>query len=226
MKETEKIEITVNLHEYLRKGFGSMNKNDFEVFIFNELLKEKYADKSDNAISRELKIPESKVKRLRYEAELVYGNSDYYKEAFYSILHNRIYKSIDESNKIQFSIKNKALRLYLDDMLEAHGSFADSSFNSDIVTITIPDLLLLLADFEGKDDLIEKIKESLKESSQSFPPDLKDKCKGLVKGVFKDVASHYAPETLKALEKFFETPAGINDKENGGGELPINSLSD
>ena len=56
MKETEKIEITVNLQEYLRKGFGSMNKNDFEVFIFNELIKEKYADKSDNAISRELKI--------------------------------------------------------------------------------------------------------------------------------------------------------------------------
>lgn len=226
MKETEKIEITVNLQEYLRKGFGSMNKNDFEVFIFNELLKEKYADKSDNAISRELKIPESKVKRLRYEAELVYGNSDYYKDAFYSILNKRVYKSLEELNKIQFSIKNKALRLYLDDMLEAHGSFADSSFNSDIVTITIPDLLLLLADFEGKDDLIEKIKQSLNESSKSFPQDLKDKCKGLVKGVFKDIVNNYVPETLKALEKFIETPVNIDEKGNGKKRLPINSLLD
>ena len=196
-------ELSEKIEKYLEKGFGSMNKNDFEVFIFNELLKGKLAGKSDNSISRELKIPESKVKRLRYEAELVYGESNHYKEEFYSILRTRVYKSV-APNKLQFSIKNKALRLFLDDILESEGSFADSSFNSDIVTITIPDLFILLADFENQEELIEKIKTSMKDSSATFPKDFSEKCKALLAGVVKDVAIHYIPETVKVVESFLE----------------------
>ena len=56
---------------YLNRGFGSMNKNDFEVFIFNELLRNPlYGKYMDYDFSVMLRIPESKVKRLRYEANL------------------------------------------------------------------------------------------------------------------------------------------------------------
>ena len=55
------------IHAYLERGFGSMTKNDFEVWIFNYLLQNELQGKSDNAISRELRIPSAKVKRLRYE---------------------------------------------------------------------------------------------------------------------------------------------------------------
>ena len=51
-----------------------MNKNDFEVFIFNEYRKR--GRKSNREMSLELKIPESKVKRLAYEADLKYGYTD------------------------------------------------------------------------------------------------------------------------------------------------------
>mgnify|MGYP003296971562 CR=1 FL=1 len=62
------------INESLRRGFGSMTKNDYEVFIFNELLKTSdYEGKSDFEISIKLKIPQSKVKRLRYEAALRNG---------------------------------------------------------------------------------------------------------------------------------------------------------
>ena len=51
------------------KGFGSMNKNDFEVFIFSRLLQiERFKGKSNYDLSILLHIPESKIKRLRYEA--------------------------------------------------------------------------------------------------------------------------------------------------------------
>ena len=63
------------IEAYLQRGFGSMNKNDFEVWIFNELLKTKLAGLSNYAISVELKLPEQKVKRLKYEATLRYGNT-------------------------------------------------------------------------------------------------------------------------------------------------------
>lgn len=202
MNQENTNELQSAIRDYLNKGFGSMNKNDFEVFIFNELLKNEFSGKSDNAISRKLKIPESKVKRLRYEAELVYGESDHYKEEFYEILKNRVYKFI-EPNKLQFSIKNKGLRLYLDDKLESNMSFADSSFNSDIVTITASDLLILIADFEGKNELIEKIKESIKETSKLLPKDLKEKCLELTTSVVKDTASIFAPNIVEYLGKCF-----------------------
>lgn len=53
------------INEYLSRGFGSMNKNDFEVWIFNYLLQERLKGKSNYDISIELKIPEQKVKRLK-----------------------------------------------------------------------------------------------------------------------------------------------------------------
>ena len=100
------------IEKYLKRGFGSMNKNDFEVFIFNELLKDKYNNVSDNKISRELKIPTTKVKRLRYEADLMYPKEeDYYKNEFYSVLIGNSYKTL-KPNKIHFCVKNKTLRLY------------------------------------------------------------------------------------------------------------------
>ena len=72
---------------YLERGFGTMNKNDFEVFIFNEIVKDPQGilefskkDKDDKPLKPSnydlsilLKIPESKVKRLAYEADLKYG---------------------------------------------------------------------------------------------------------------------------------------------------------
>lgn len=66
------------IESYLERGFGSMNKNDFEVFIFSWLIQNHsdYVNTTDNEISWQLKIPESKVKRLRYEAELKFGNND------------------------------------------------------------------------------------------------------------------------------------------------------
>ena len=150
------------VQDYLKKGFGSMNKNDFEVWIFHYLLKENgYASKSDNQISRELKIPESKVKRLRYEADLVYPkDEDSFKKEFYEVLKNRVYKQVGD-NKIQFVIRDKNLRLYLNDKLESFGSFADSSFNTDIVTVTAQDLVLLISDFENKKEIFQRVKSQV-----------------------------------------------------------------
>ena len=75
-KTTSMMELSSVINDYLSRGFGSMNKNDFEVWIFNFLLQEKLKGKSNFEISIELKIPEQKVKRLKYEAELKYGSPD------------------------------------------------------------------------------------------------------------------------------------------------------
>lgn len=182
------------VQDYLKKGFGSMNKNDFEVWIFHYLLENGYASKSDNQISRELKIPESKVKRLRYEADLVYPkNEESFKKEFYEVLKSRVYKQVGD-NKIQFVIRDKNLRLYLNDKLESFGSFADSSFNADIVTITAQDLLLLISDFEGKKTIIQQVQQNINISTTSGQPQpLPNSCGKAIKSLLKGIWSCIAP---------------------------------
>ncbi len=182
------------VQDYLKKGFGSMNKNDFEVWIFHYLLKNGYASKSDNQISRELKIPESKVKRLRYEADLVYPkDEESFKKEFYEVLKNRVYKQVGD-NKIQFVIRDKNLRLYLNDKLESFGSFADSSFNTNIVTVTAQDLVLLISDFEGNKTIIQQVQQNINITTTTEQPQtITAKCGKEIKGLLKGIWSCIAP---------------------------------
>ena len=116
--------------------FGSMNKNDYEVELMHLVLLNGYADEADNLLSRKLRIPISKVKRLRYEVDLRYPRGDdAFRDAFYSVLKKSTFKR--DGNRILFSIPNKSLREHLNEMLEKHGSYYDSSFNSNIVNFIL-----------------------------------------------------------------------------------------
>lgn len=160
------------LDKYLAKGFGSMNKNDFEVWIFNQLLHTKLKDKDNYAISIYLKIPESKVKRLRYEASLKY--SSFSEPELYSALNKLLEKAnIKNGGKnVQFVVEDISIRKYLDSLLKRDGRFSDSSFNSEIVTIDIDDLeYILRMSAEGRksiDDILLKAKNQINSTDISF----------------------------------------------------------
>ena len=150
---------------YLKRGFGSMNKNDFEVWIFSELLQRDFAGKSNYAISKELMIPENKVKRLRYEAGLKYilkTDEEYYRQLDECLKKCRFRKANDT---IQFSVEDLSLRRFLDAKLKEIGRFTDSSFNSEIVSLALIDLEGLLSkSTEGK-EILARIK---KETGKGF----------------------------------------------------------
>ena len=64
-------QLQILIDQYIERGFGSMNKNDFEVFIFGQMLEmPSYKGKTNYELSLLLRIPESKIKRLRYESSL------------------------------------------------------------------------------------------------------------------------------------------------------------
>ena len=115
------------IDKYLKKGFGSMNKNDFEVAIFNELLNAGWTTKSNRTISLELRIPETKVKRLRYEAELKYGQNteEIFKKSLEEVLAKAQFKA--DGKKLVFIVENQMLRGYLD------GKFNDLFIDKDII---------------------------------------------------------------------------------------------
>lgn len=153
------------LTTYLKKGFGSMTKNDLEVWVFNELLKDpEKTNYSDYDFSIELRIPQTKVKRLRYEAGLVYNtkNAEEYKKEFLLLLRKAKVKSTN-AELIQFSMEDKGLYLYIDSILKKGGRFSDRSHNNEIMQISRNDLVYLLENClitkEEQEEIIKKCKE-------------------------------------------------------------------
>ncbi|MBR5777241.1 MAG: hypothetical protein IKY22_02080 [Bacteroidales bacterium] len=150
------MELSKLIDSYIEHGFGSMNKNDFEVFIFSYLVKEHavYKDKSNFELSILLRIPESKVKRLRYESDLKYTSKDDNNDG----LKNRLNKVLSKANlkfkdkqQIQFVIEDVYLRSYLDDYLKKKGYFSDTSFNREIVIINLDTLSYLMENILDKE---------------------------------------------------------------------------
>lgn len=185
------------INDYLNRGFGTMTKNDFEVWIFNYLLQNRPPNTSNYDFSVELRIPESKVKRLRYEASLKYGNpadTVQYNEAFQKLLANVNLKK-GSKNVIQFAVEDMQLRKYLDSILKKKGRFADTSFNSEVVSITIDDLAILLDATSSE----EQKKELLRKANENGP--------------FIDIAKKALGKIVeKALEKGVATGIGIGLK--------------
>ncbi len=143
--------------QYANRGFGSMNKNDFEILVFNLL--RKYGDlkgKSNFEISLDLQIPETKVRRLAYESDLKYGQMTEadIKEAFFGIVASS--KLRGDLNKVEFVIENKFIRSSIGAQLKQLGHYADSSFNSEIIRIHIESFVDLLA-FYYPQQAIERI---------------------------------------------------------------------
>lgn len=156
------------LHRVVER-FGTMNKNDYEVLLFHLLLTNKFNDSSDFAISRDLQIPESKVKRLRYEESLVFAKTPTELEvAFFNLFSSRSFK-VKDADRIQFVVPDKMLRNYLNDLLVAQGSFPDYSFNSNIVTITANDFVFLLEKFSATKDDMKKLKKQFDRSGANLP---------------------------------------------------------
>ena len=183
------------LTTYLKKGFGSMTKNDLEVWVFNELLKDpEKTNYSDYDFSIELRIPQTKVKRLRYEAGLVYNtkNAEEYNKEFLLLLRKAKVKSTN-AELIQFSMEDKGLYLYIDSILKKGGRFSDRSHNNEIMQISKEDLVHLLTNClipkDEQDEILRKCEEI---TSQKFK--------------FSDVAT-------KMIDKFIEgftTAAGTS----------------
>ena len=167
--------LIARIEEYFERGFGSFTKNDFEVLIFQSLLENEEEIQSNYHYSQLLRVPVTKVKRLRYEADLKFGNTrnsqDEYKEKklrqFNNLIKSAKFKVTDK-NKIQFSIEDLSLRRFLEEILKREGSFADSSFNSEIVTISIEDLLILLDQSEEGKALVKKIKDKALASFKNY----------------------------------------------------------
>lgn len=189
---------------YCKQHFGRLNKKDYEIIVFHFLLNDELKGKSDFEISRQLRITESKVKQLRYEESLLFQLKDEeYQQMLINLLSNSDFKFTDGKSKIQFCINDKMLRLYLHNKLNEIGSFADSSFNSNIVTITPKDLLFLFGTDKLNDD-IKLINKSLSANSRELPQSLHDNLKFLTETFIKNKLGDVGITLYKWIEEWIK----------------------
>lgn len=168
------------IKKYLDKGFGSMNKNAFEVFIFNEIMKNPYEileidseiKLSNYDISLKLKIPETKVKRLAYEADLVYGGKNREAECRKKLLQaiEKVKFKCDkkENTKVSFVIEEFSVRKYLEHKLKQKGTFIDFAINNEVVIVSIEDFSELIKDLYSREEQKAICKKLKKASTANF----------------------------------------------------------
>ncbi len=149
-----------------------MTKNDLEVLIFHLLRTHGgLKNKSNYEMSLILQIPESKVKRLAYEATLRYVEYDR------QIITQRFFECIREArfkgtgSNITFIIDDKYLRSAIDSDLKGLGHFTDTSFNREIVSINIDafaDLLNKYYPDKATEHIVKSCKDALKKEQEGI----------------------------------------------------------
>ena len=177
------------ISNYLQRGFGSMTKNDFEVWIFHQLLCSELRGKTNREISVALRIPDSKVKRLRYEADLKWGSpndENSYHDALVAVVKKA--RLVKERKQILLVIEDTALLKYLDARMKNANVAWDKSFNSENIYI----------DFEQYETFC---KEVLTKEYQETIDFLKKKFKGesSIAQFFKDLGNKSREEVLNEL---------------------------
>ena len=176
--------------------FNSISKSDYDVAFFHVLMENGYGEKSDFELSRLLMLTETKIKNLRYRCNLVYPMDEDYEQQLKDILRNAAYKR--DGNKIQFCVKDKMLRSYANNLLTEDGNFADSSFNSDIISLTPMDMVDLMTKLYGDksedyEQVRKLVRDSMSESLKDFPMSKSEAIKQGAMSFVKDAVGSVAP---------------------------------
>lgn len=174
---------------YTTPAFGARSKSEIDLKVF-ELLKRCgwiEIDEDYYSVSRKLKITPTRAKnlilndKLRAESQL---NTEEMYNHFLEKIKELGYKTDSRNNSIIiFSLPDMLLREYLKFKLRTVGKIWDSSFNSELVRVSVDDFLDIVSDA----DLKRKIKR------QDVRNKIKDAIIGHLKanpiGVLKDVLS-------------------------------------
>lgn len=189
---------------YLDKGFGEMNKTEIETLFYHVLKKNGLLSGKCFEDSFVLKITEAKARKLIYESQVKYSNRDknelllYLRKSVGECL-TRAYFS-NNNKTIKFAIEDKYLRIALNAYLREHDYFADTSFNTDIVSIDenafVKVVTLLVPNYQT-DEVMAKLKDvaTKDETKVKFGEEI-------LRSIVGDIFSEASVEGLKKLGKW------------------------
>lgn len=143
------------LEKYLRDGLGVMSKKETEVLVMHMLEESGCLEGKRNAnhdLSLLLRIPETRVAALRYEAKLRYPPDDpegYARIKLLTILW--LAEPQADGKSIQLLIEDRYVRQYLSALAKRKHSVIDTSFNREIVDVRLEKLSPIIHAAFGED---------------------------------------------------------------------------
>jgi len=146
--KNHKIFVDKLLSRYLEHGFGTLTKREIDILMMHLIIEHSdLHETSNHELSIMFKITESKIKNLRYEAKLkhVEDQESYVKDEFLKLLQKSKFEV--DKKRIIFSVEDTYLKSAIQGKLKQFGSFADNSFNSELVKISEDSFIELLESF-------------------------------------------------------------------------------
>lgn len=147
-------------------GLYTYNKTDlYDYLIYLLDKKERLLSKSNDELSRLLKISPSKVSALRANISVKFMNDSEYESLFIDFLSqisNSKNIKEDETHYI-FTIEDKAIRNFIEAKLKKHcDNTADYTLNKEKIKILKSDFIILLQKEKNDDENIQKLAQRLK----------------------------------------------------------------
>jgi len=153
------------LDRYMQFGLGSMPKSDIDALVMYLLDKHGYQNSgalskySNQGVSQLLKTPVTKVKKLRYEGALKFGErvEDEARGRLLAALHNATLEA--DGSKIRLIIEDALAKNWLQGQLKIHQVIFDYSFNTEIVKVDADDLFSVL-DVLFDNDALDRLRRT------------------------------------------------------------------
>jgi len=184
------------LEKYLMFGLGSMPRADIDALVMHLLDRYGYegcgalAPLSNQEVSERLRTPVSKVKKLRYEAALKFGDSveEQAKGRLLAALSDAILEPHDE--KVCLVIEDTLAKNWLQGQLKSHRQIFDHSFNSEIIKVPAKGLFVVL------DALFDKQQTAVFRDAYAEAKTNKDSVQRVQ--AFKEMAKNFAEGAANA----------------------------
>lgn len=159
------------LDSYLKFGLGSLPKSDIDALVMHLLDRHGYSGSAplgsygNQIVSQRLKVPVSKVKKLRYEAALKFGG-DVETEGKGRLLAALAHATLEaDGDKINLIIEDALAKNWLQGQLKVHQQIYDHSFNSEIVKVPWSSLVKVLKEI-FEDAAIDRFVEGYEQAKK------------------------------------------------------------
>ena len=187
------------LQEYLDRGFGSLSKRDIDILVMHLLMKHSDLKGVSNFnLSMKLKLTETKIKNLKYEAKLKYSKrlDVGIKEEFLSLLSKTRLQVVGKETWISIVVEDTFLRNAIKAKVKENGSFADGAFNTEIVKISVDDFSYLMCVFSESEEQKNVEKEISNLLSVKNTLDFKDLFKMFLEEAIKGAGDEVGRQSI------------------------------
>ena len=166
---------------FYERRFGQLSKSEFDLlmfkFIYEKMLKDAmcpdgtidYAKCSDYKISKMLGLTEQRVRNLKVQYQLKYGEMDFdWEKAFAKLVENARYDS--DTRKVVLNIPDPNLYIEIQNYIEETGAYVEKQLNSKILKIRAEYFIALVIKAEpekSRKQIVDFLKAQFKESSKT-----------------------------------------------------------